>query len=72
MNRYRALLIDMDGTIYLKGQLIDGAITLLRELKEKGMEIRYVTNTTSIRLSQIAERLHNYGNKYKFSCANPT
>jgi HAD superfamily hydrolase (TIGR01458 family) len=61
MTRYQALLIDIDGTIYFKGQLIDGAIDFLKELKENDVAIRYLTNTTSIAPSKIVERLNNYG-----------
>lgn len=61
MTRYQALLIDIDGTIYFKGQLIDGAVNFLKELKENNVTIRYLTNTTSIAPHKIVERLNNYG-----------
>jgi HAD superfamily hydrolase (TIGR01458 family) len=61
MTWYQALFVDIDGTIYFKGQLIEGAIDFLKELKENDVAIRYLTNTTSISPSKIVERLNSYG-----------
>lgn len=61
MPNYKALLTDIDGTIYFKGKLIQGVKEFLQELKQKGVCIRYLTNTASIPLFKIKERLAGYG-----------
>ncbi|MFP4017182.1 MAG: HAD-IIA family hydrolase [Halanaerobiales bacterium] len=40
-------LLDMDGTIYLGNDLIDGAIEFLERLKETGREFYFFTNNSS-------------------------
>lgn len=40
-------LLDMDGTIFLGDQLIDGSIKLLKTIKEKGKKYLFLTNNSS-------------------------
>jgi len=61
MQTFKALLTDIDGTVYFKGQLIDGVGEFLKDIKERGIFIRYLTNTASIPPSKIRERLVGYG-----------
>lgn len=61
MDGFKGLLVDIDGTIYFKGQLIDGAVAFLQELKQMGVVIRYLTNTTGLSPMEIVARLNNYG-----------
>ncbi len=59
--KFRALLTDIDGTIYFKGKMIDGALECLRELKRKGVRIRYLTNTASKPVDNMLEKLRAFG-----------
>lgn len=59
--RYRALLIDLDGTIYHGTKPIEGADSLIRALREQQLSYRYVTNNSSATPEQVAERLVNMG-----------
>jgi HAD superfamily hydrolase (TIGR01458 family) len=43
----RAALIDLDGTVYSRGQLIPGAVAALRALRVAGIAVRFLTNTDS-------------------------
>ncbi|MGB0385181.1 MAG: HAD-IIA family hydrolase [Ardenticatenaceae bacterium] len=61
MNRYKGLLVDLDGTIYFKGKLIKDAIDFLEGLKRKAIVIRYLTNTNGTPPVKIVERLRGYG-----------
>lgn len=43
----RALLVDLEGTVYQHGRLIPGAVEALAEAEARGIPHRFVTNTTS-------------------------
>lgn len=55
--RVRGLLLDLDGTLYVGGEPVDGARTALERLKAAGIEIRYVTNTTRKSRREVLEHL---------------
>jgi HAD superfamily hydrolase (TIGR01458 family) len=43
----RALLVDLEGTVYQHGRLIPGAVEALAAAEKRGIPHRFVTNTTS-------------------------
>ena len=43
----RALLVDLEGTVYQHGRLIPGAVEALAAAERRGIPHRFVTNTTS-------------------------
>ncbi|MDE0685006.1 MAG: TIGR01458 family HAD-type hydrolase [Candidatus Poribacteria bacterium] len=45
--RPKAFLIDMDGTLYFKGQPCPGAIEVINYLRQKEYQLRFLTNTTA-------------------------
>jgi HAD superfamily hydrolase (TIGR01458 family) len=56
----RGLLLDLDGVILLREQPIPGAVEAFREIQERGIPYRIVTNTSMISratLSRYCERL---------------
>src|SRR6476659_10306089 len=56
----RALLLDLDGVIVLKGELLPGAAEALADLEARTIPYRIVTNTSLISrqsLSRWADRL---------------
>lgn len=63
----RAVLLDLDGTIYQQGRAIPGAALAVRALKERGLKVGFVTNTTSRPRRLIRERCALYG----FDIAEP-
>lgn len=59
--KFKGLLIDLDGTIYFKGQLIPGALDCLRSLNNENIQIRYLTNTASKPVDALVDKLHSMG-----------
>ncbi len=56
-------LLDMDGTIFLGNELIDGALDFLNTLKQKGKKYIFLTNNSSKNKLSYVEKLGNLGIK---------
>ncbi len=61
MNKIRALLIDLDGTLYFKGRQIEGANRAISELRDMGYTLRFLTNTDSIHHHEVHTRVQALG-----------
>jgi phospholysine phosphohistidine inorganic pyrophosphate phosphatase len=57
----RALLVDLEGTVYQDGRLIAGASEALAEAARRGVDHVFVTNTTSRPRSVLARELGEMG-----------
>ena len=57
----RALLLDLDGVLYVEDEPVAGAREAVAQLRERGLALRFVTNTTSRPRDAILERLHRLG-----------
>jgi HAD superfamily hydrolase (TIGR01458 family) len=57
----RAVLLDLDGVLYVEDEPIAGAVDAVRRLRETGLDLRLVTNTTSRPRRMIVERLKRLG-----------
>jgi HAD superfamily hydrolase (TIGR01458 family) len=57
----RALLLDLDGTLYGEAGAVPGAVEALATLRRRGVPFRCVTNTTRRSRRLLAERLAGYG-----------
>ena len=57
----RAILFDLDGTVYEDGVVLPGAVEAVAGLARRGLEIGFVTNTTSRSRRALSERLHGMG-----------
>jgi HAD superfamily hydrolase (TIGR01458 family) len=57
----RALLLDLDGTLYGEAGAVPGAVEALAALRRRGLPFRCVTNTTRRSRRLLAERLAGYG-----------
>jgi HAD superfamily hydrolase (TIGR01458 family) len=55
------LLIDLDGTVYDEEAPIPGAAEAVEALRRAGLPLRFVTNTTRVPRSTIAEWLAGFG-----------
>jgi HAD superfamily hydrolase (TIGR01458 family) len=53
----RALLVDLDGVLYVEDEPIAGAVEAVAALRGRGLELRFVTNTTSRPRNDILARL---------------
>lgn len=54
-------MIDLDGTIYKGGRLIDGAEEFIRTLKQKDIPFVFLTNNSSHSRSHYLEKLRSLG-----------
>jgi HAD superfamily hydrolase (TIGR01458 family) len=59
--RPRAILIDLDGVLYVADEPIEGAATAVARLREAGIALRYVTNTTSRSRASTLDKLRDLG-----------
>jgi 4-nitrophenyl phosphatase len=59
--RTRALLIDLDGTLYHGDRMIDGADTLILWLREANIPYLFVTNNSTAAPETVAARLNAMG-----------
>lgn len=61
MGSVRAVLIDIDGVLTVSWQPLPGAVEALREIRESGLGVALVTNTTSRTRASIARTLASGG-----------
>jgi HAD superfamily hydrolase (TIGR01458 family) len=57
----RAVLIDLDGVLYVEDEPIAGASEAVEELRHRGLPIRFVTNTTAHSRSRTLAKLTRLG-----------
>ena len=57
----KGILIDLDGTLYFKGNPIPGAIETLKKLRQLGLKFLLFTNTDSKSTQTILKILQDYG-----------
>lgn len=56
-----AVFLDLDGTIYLGGELIAGAIDFLERCKTKGVKRFFLSNNSSRSVNQYLKKLRDFG-----------
>ena len=56
-----AVFLDLDGTIYLGGQLIPGAMDFLSRCQDKGVKRFFLSNNSSRSVSQYLKKLAAFG-----------
>ena len=56
-----AVFLDLDGTIYLGGDLIDGALEFLQRCDEQGVKRYFLSNNSSKSVKQYQEKLSSLG-----------
>lgn len=61
LSQIRCFALDMDGTIYLGEQWIDGAVDFLHKIEETGRSYVFVTNNSSKNAAVYVEKLHRMG-----------
>jgi HAD superfamily hydrolase (TIGR01458 family) len=61
MNPLTALLVDLDGVLYVEERVVPGAVEAIGELRRAGLRLRFVTNTTSRPRRSIVDRLDRLG-----------
>ncbi|MDM4721525.1 HAD-IA family hydrolase [Micromonospora sp. WMMA1363] len=61
MAAVRAVLLDLEGTLYTNEQVLDGAVEAVAELRKLGLGVRFLTNTDSKPADRIRGELAGYG-----------
>jgi glycerol-1-phosphatase len=61
--RYRAIVLDLDGVVYLGDKVIPGAAEALAGVRELGVAVGFVTNNSFRRPEDVAEKLLALGVK---------
>jgi HAD superfamily hydrolase (TIGR01458 family) len=56
-----ALLVDLDGVLYVEDEPVEGAKEAVRRLRETGLALRFVTNTTARSHAQTLDKLRRLG-----------
>ncbi|MDP8948341.1 MAG: TIGR01458 family HAD-type hydrolase [Actinomycetota bacterium] len=59
--RVRGLLVDLDGTLYVGDEPVEGAREAIGKLESFGLALRYVTNTTRKPRREVSEHLRSLG-----------
>lgn len=57
----RAVLLDLDGVLYVEGEQLPGAAVAVEELRAAGLALRFVTNTTAHSRRRTLEKLRRLG-----------
>lgn len=60
-DHYDGFLIDLDGVVWLGGEMIPGAAETIRELARAGKPVAFVTNSPRLSPSERSEQLGNHG-----------
>lgn len=61
LSQVKCFALDMDGTIYLGEQWIEGALEFLHRIEETGRNYVFVTNNSSKNAAVYVEKLHRMG-----------
>ena len=61
LGRIRGYLLDMDGTLYIGGRAVPGAVELMRALREAGRPHLVLTNNSSAARARYRNRLAALG-----------
>lgn len=59
--KYKALILDLDGTVYVDGKPIKDIISKLNEFKELGNKLIYLSNNTTVSRSVYYKKLAQLG-----------
>ncbi|SDX52597.1 4-nitrophenyl phosphatase [Marininema mesophilum] len=59
--RYQGYLIDLDGTLFRGKKVIAEGLEFVRGIEERGLSLIYLTNNSTRRPEQVAEKLRHFG-----------
>lgn len=60
-NAIKAVLFDLDGVLYIGQQTIPGAVDTVHQLRQAGIAVRFVTNTSTLSLRALQQKLNALG-----------
>jgi 4-nitrophenyl phosphatase len=65
LSKVKCFILDLDGTVYLGGKLLDGAIEFLEALERNKIAFKFFTNNSSKNAKFYINKIHNMGYKAK-------
>ncbi len=57
----RGVLLDLDGVVYVGDEPLTGAVQAVRRLRDRGLSLRFVTNTSTKPISAVEAKLERLG-----------
>lgn len=61
VDQYDAFLLDMDGVVHVGDAAVPGSVDAIRELRERGKTVRFVTNNSRATREALLENLRGFG-----------
>lgn len=61
ISAYHTVLFDLDGTLYYGPREVPGAADLVRQLRHRGVRVRFVTNNAAKSAEDVAGTLRSFG-----------
>ncbi len=61
LNKVKCFILDLDGTVYLGGNLLDGAIEFLERLEKNKIDFKFFTNNSSKNAKFYINKIHHMG-----------
>mmetsp|Transcript_11889 Transcript_11889/g.15429 ORF Transcript_11889/g.15429 Transcript_11889/m.15429 type:complete len:501 (-) Transcript_11889:1623-3125(-) len=55
--KIRAALIDLSGTLFVEEKLVEKSVEAIKALKDAGIKVKYVSNTTTLSRIQLVQKL---------------
>ena len=63
MEKYKAICLDLDGTVYRGTEPIEEAVSFINNMQKSGLDPYYITNNASQSPQQVQEKLSSFGIK---------
>lgn len=61
MDRYKAICLDLDGTVYRGIEPIPEAVSFIAKMQQKGLDPYFITNNSSMTRLQFQDKLASFG-----------
>lgn len=61
VDQYDAFLLDMDGVVHVGESAVPGAVASIRDLRDRGKTVRFVTNNSRASRETLVEELAGFG-----------
>ncbi|MBP2660425.1 MAG: HAD-superfamily hydrolase, subfamily [Firmicutes bacterium] len=61
LHKVKCFILDLDGTVYLGGKLLDGAIEFLKTLEKNKIAFKFFTNNSSQNAKFYINKIHHMG-----------
>ena len=61
MDKYKAICLDLDGTVYRGTEPISEAVSFIGNMQQNGIDPYFITNNSSMTRVQLREKLASFG-----------